>query len=330
LIRSQEFNFMSDPTITISHAASNTSATIAPQFGFNCYRWQAPIGGSPRDLLWYDPDFLVGKAKPTRSGIPLLFPFAGRIRGSQLSFDGKTYDIVDTLDDLGNPIHGFVLNRPWRIVEQTEDKLVGEFQPSVDAPNVLAKWPADYRLRVTYHVGPSSLSCKIEVHNPDDKLLPFGFGSHPYFRLPLGDQGSLANCQLTVPAHFVWQLDDQLLPTHQLHRAELAQAFERGETLGKSSLDNLLTGLQFEDRICHAHVDDPQNGQRLSVRFGSEFANCVVFIPPHREAVCIEPYTTAPDAFRLQTMGLNAHLRFLPPGGTWHGEIDMRLEKLPS
>ena len=98
--------------ISIEHAASGAKASILPGLGFNCYQWQAKLGGEAHELLWFDPDLLNGTAKPTRSGIPLLFPFAGRIGGAAVTFEGKTYNVADHLDDFGNPIHGFVLKRP--------------------------------------------------------------------------------------------------------------------------------------------------------------------------------------------------------------------------
>jgi aldose 1-epimerase len=304
---------------------SGAQARVLPELGFNCYQWQVPINREPRELLWFDPLLLEGKAKPTRSGIPILFPFAGRIRGTQLTFEGHNYDIADTLDDFGNPIHGFVLKRRWRVVEKSSDRVTAEFQPTVDDPAIASKWPADYRLRVSYQISAATLRSDIEVYNPDSKLLPFGFGSHPYFRMPLGNLGDIGQCELTVPARYRWELDDKLLPLHELCATPLTEQLNAGLTIGSTSLDDLLTDLAFEKRVFTAAVSDPRNQRSLSVTFGNEFANCVVFIPPHREALCIEPYTTAPDAFRLQTLGVDARLRLLGPGSTWRAWFEMRL-----
>ena len=316
---------MAFETISIEHAASGAKASLLPGLGFNLYQWQAKLGNEPRELLWFDPELLTGKAKPTRSGIPLLFPFAGRIRGKKISFEGKTYDVADTMDDLGNPIHGFVLSRPWRVVDHSADRVTGEFQASVDDPSLLAKWPADFRIRVSYQISADALRSEIEVHNPDSKLLPFGLGTHAYFRLPLGKASDAKQCVLTIPARYNWGLDENLVPMHELKVTPLTEQLNAGLTLGNTNLDNLLTDLTFDHGICTTSIADPVAKRRLTVSFGDEFANCVVFIPPHREAVCIEPYTSAPDAFRLQTMGLNAHLQLLAPGSTWRASVEMRI-----
>jgi aldose 1-epimerase len=316
---------MSLETISLSHP-SGAKISLLPSLGFNCYQWQVPSQGKPRELLWFDPDLPSGKARPTRSGIPLLFPFAGRIRDPLLTFEGKTYDIADTLDDFGQPIHGFVLKRPWRVVAKSLDSVTGEFQASVDDPTLLAKWPADYRIRVSYQLAEHSLRSEVEVFNPDTRLLPFTLGTHPYFRLPLASGGTLGQCVLRVPARYHWRLSDRLIPTCELHATPLTEQLTAGLTLGDMRLDELLTDLEFVERRFQATVTDPAAQLRLTVEFGNEFANCVLFIPPHREAVCIEPYTSSPDAFRMQTMGMNAHLRLLHPGSTWKASIEMRME----
>ena len=47
--------------------------------------------------------------------------------------------------------------------------------------------------------------------NPDTGPLPFGFGTHPYFRVPLGGTSG-AECRVTVPVEDQWELEG-LLPT---------------------------------------------------------------------------------------------------------------------
>ena len=45
-------------------------AEVCPALGFNCFRWSA----GDWNVLYADPQFLAG-TPPTRSGIPILFPF---------------------------------------------------------------------------------------------------------------------------------------------------------------------------------------------------------------------------------------------------------------
>src|SRR5262249_18481957 len=57
--------------------APGSTAKVAPQFGFNCFSYRPQLDGEPVELLWSLPEFATTGAKPTASGIPILFPFAG-------------------------------------------------------------------------------------------------------------------------------------------------------------------------------------------------------------------------------------------------------------
>ena len=197
-------------SLTISDAASGATAKILPAAGFNCYSFVVPGGGEPIEALWTAADFVAGQGKPSHSGIPLLFPFAGRIRGTSFRFEGKRYEL-EAGDGRGNAIHGFVLNRPWRVTSQSADRVVGTFQASVDEPSLLARWPADFRITADYRVAGNALVTEYLIENPDQKPLPFSFGTHPYFRVPLG-KGKAADCRVTVPVEYSWELEG-LLPT---------------------------------------------------------------------------------------------------------------------
>ncbi len=61
----------------------------------------------------------------------------------------------------------------------------------------------------------------------------------------------------------------------------------------------------------------------LSVSCSPAFRELVVFVPPHRQAFCIEPYTCTTDAINLQQQGLDAGLLVLPPGEKWSAVVEL-------
>ena len=65
----------------------------------------------------------------------------------------------------------------------------------------------------------------------------------------------------------------------------------------------------------------------VRVSASPDFRDLVLFTPPHRQAVCIEPYTCPTDAINLQARGLDAGWRVLDPGATW--EALVRFEWAP-
>jgi aldose 1-epimerase len=64
---------------------------------------------------------------------------------------------------------------------------------------------------------------------------------------------------------------------------------------------------------------------RLGLYVSPDFRELVVFTPPHRQAIALEPYTCATDAINLQTQGIDAGLLVLRPGEEWKGVVEMRL-----
>src|SRR5262245_30988096 len=124
--------------VILCDETSGAQAKVLSGFGFNCYSFQPVCHGEPTEVLWADPDFLSGRTRPSRSGIPILFPFAGRIAGSHLNYRGHAYPLGSD-DGLGNAIHGFVLHRPWRVVEHGANHVTGEFHASVDEPGLIRR-----------------------------------------------------------------------------------------------------------------------------------------------------------------------------------------------
>jgi aldose 1-epimerase len=313
--------------ITITDAASGAVARILPAAGFNCYSFEVPTREGPRlETLWSAPEFAAGTGRPSASGIPLMFPFAGRLRGTSFRYGGKTFELVAG-DGQGNAIHGFVIDRPWRVIEREAHRLRGEFHASIDEPGVLTRWPADFRIVAEYEVRGSSLVAEYTVDNPDQRPLPFGFGTHPYFRVPLGGPSS-EGCRVTVPVADEWELE-KLLPTGRNSATPLAANLAGGMAFSAMKLDHVFSKVRFENHRAMATVDDSQAARRLSMRFDDQFAAVVVYNPPHREAVCIEPYTTIPDAFTLAERSIETHLRVLEPGKSFATRIEIRVEDLP-
>jgi aldose 1-epimerase len=310
--------------VTLCDESTGSTAKVLAGYGFNCYQFQSVHGGEPIDVLWSAPDFESGQQRPSHSGIPILFPFPGRIGGAMFNFRGRSYPL-EAGDAFGNAIHGFVLNRPWQVIEQSPQRVVGRFRASQIDASLLNRWPADFELTVGYQLKGNTLRSEIEVLNPDDKPLPMGLGTHPYFRVPLGPGGESASCRITVPAREVWELRDMLATGKRLP-AEGDKDLQAGMAFGQTKFDDIFSGLALENGKCLTSIEDSHSGRRMSMTFGSEFPACVVYNPPHREAICIEPYTCIPDAFRLAEAGVDAGAIVLEPGQRWKSQIEIRVD----
>jgi aldose 1-epimerase len=311
--------------------AAGDAAEVRPDLGFNCYRWQAARGGKTLDLLFADDSLLGPGGRPTRGGIPILFPFPNRIRDARFQWGGRDWALPATDSNGRNAIHGFACRRAWRVAGQGADQnkawLTGEFA-SADAPEVRGLWPADYRLRVTYLLMDGALRLLAELTNPDDKPLPFGLGYHPYFRLPFSGAGSSDDSLVSVPARSFWELD-QSLPTGKRLAVDAGRDLNRPRRLAELKLDDVLTDLPADA------APDPSGslersrlvseGATLKLSCSPTFREMVVFTPPHRRAFCVEPYTCPTDAVNLQGRGVDAGWLTLPPGGQWAAVVDLTI-----
>jgi aldose 1-epimerase len=318
-----------DPTVYLLEGP-DCQAEVWPAAGFNCYRWQVQRGGQALELLYTDPS-LFHEGRPTRSGIPVLFPFPNRIRDGRFRWDGKDYQLPVNDEAKKNANHGFALRHPWRVLghgaDATSAWLTGAFQASTDAPDTLSLWPADHAIQLTYRLLADRLCLDIEVHNPDRVPLPFGLGFHPYFRMPSGPGEDASACTVKVPARQHWKLDHSL-PTGEHEPVPPSLDLNSPRLFSALQLDAVLTDLPaapadgslIERAVLHG---DPQTAVHLACT--AVFRESVVFTPPHRHAFCVEPYTCTTDAINLQQRGIDAGLIVLAAGQRWQAALELRL-----
>lgn len=290
--------------------ASGTRATILSGLGFNCLSF-CPGGDEANEVLWSLPGFALGNERPSRSGIPLLFPYPGRLRGKQLDYRGEHY-VLDGDDGLGNAIHGYALGRPWKIIEQTNSRITGQFSTSIDDPAWSGRWQGALDLVVSYEVFDATLECRLTVHNRNLQPLPFGLGLHPWFRVPVAGRGNADDCIVVVPAAKRYEIHE-MLPTGRLLDADGAFDLRHGARFDQLKLDDAYTGLGHDAGQVVAGVENRSAAARLEIAFSSHFTHCVVYTPPHRQAICIEPYTCAPNAYELAKRGIDGGLLELQP-----------------
>jgi aldose 1-epimerase len=312
--------------VTLRDANSGSAARIATHAGFNCFSFEAvlPDGRTVR-VLSSVAGFETGGHRPSHHGIPLLFPFPNRIAKGEFSWKGISYRLPEGTvphDHTGNAIHGFCIDRPWRTEDVTGDSVTGVFRLSMDAPDRFPLWPADAEIRVTYQIRGACLHSEIVVRNPSDVALPWGFGTHAYFSLPLAPDSDAAQCRVFAPTSRVWNLN-ACLPDGSQRDAAAAARLDQDLLFGGLKVDDVYTNLQRADQQTVCRLTDPAAGIAVEQRFSNDFRELVAFTPPWSSSVCLEPYTCLTDAINLQQMGVDAGLQILPQGKEWRGWIDI-------
>jgi len=311
---------MTPQTLPIRDPSTGSSAEVLISQGFNCFRFTAMPAGRPIEVLYAPSDFASGQSRPSRGGIPLMCPFPGRIPGTQFTWKRKKY-MLEAGDALGNANHGFVMSRPWRIIDQADNQLSGEFHAFRDDPSLKDRWPADFRLTAIYTLLGNTLHGHYTIENPGDVPLPCGFGTHPYFRVPLASEKA-DDCIVRLPVTARWELKD-MLPTGKRINLPDADKFQAGQRYADLTLDDVFSGLQFVGDWCEPSIHDPTSGRTITQRFDGAFRECVAYTPPHREAICIEPLTCAPNSFELTRKKIDAGLRTLAPGESFTACVEI-------
>jgi aldose 1-epimerase len=147
-------------------------------------------------------------------------------------------------------------------------------------------------------------------------------GTHPYFRAPLLPGGRLADCTIESPTSEFWELHD-CLPTGRRLPVNERLDLRDGSYLQELHLDDVLTGVDCPGPQFDLILQDERAGLQVVQQCPPIFREVVVFTPPQRSAVCLEPYTCTTDAVNLQAQGLDAGWRVLGPGSEFHTWIDI-------
>lgn len=275
-------------------------ADVAPQLGNNCFAFRGVAD------VFEPVSFANFVARPTSYGLPLLFPFPNRIREGEFTFQGRKYRVDP-------PRHGFVRDRPWTVVETGASDGEGAWircrLDAADHPDtILSQFPFPFVVETTHRLREGRLDLNVVATNTGHSEMPVGFGIHPYFRLP-------ARGTIQVPAENRWELIDNL-PTGTVLPPDEAHDLRRPRALSGLELDDIYGGLTTSaPGVTRCLLSDAQQGIETVVEFDvREFPFVVVFTPPARPAICIEPNSCTTDAFNLHERGIGSNAIVLPPG----------------
>ncbi|MDT2703404.1 aldose 1-epimerase family protein [Enterococcus dongliensis] len=107
---------------------------------------------------------------------PLLFPFVGRLKDDQYTYQGKTYSMGQ---------HGFARDKLFSVVEQTKDKVTFLLESDEETKAV---YPFDFALTVSYEIWGEGVRIRFNVENTGTEEMIFALGGHPAFNIPLTEE----------------------------------------------------------------------------------------------------------------------------------------------
>lgn len=130
-----------------------------------------------KDVLYLDRVSFEDETKNVRGGIPVLFPYAGKLA------DGI---FLPANTKMGQ--HGFGRNRQWSVIEHKPWSLRMGLSPDEESRRV---YPYNFVAEQTCRVLPAGLEIELCILNAGSKPLPVSPGWHPYFSCPAGKKGEV-------------------------------------------------------------------------------------------------------------------------------------------
>ncbi|MBI2938842.1 MAG: aldose 1-epimerase, partial [Chloroflexi bacterium] len=199
-------------SFVLREPATGSAARVVPDLGNNVVSFRTTVGATVRDILMPPPSLATLREQPLWYGVPVMFPFPGRVRGARFSFAGREVELVSS-DGQGNALHGVAFHRAWTVVEATADDgaaLCSRIDTDTH-PDILREWPFPFRLTVGVRLRASALTLELAAENTGPGAMPMGLGLHPYFATPLGS-GTRDEFLVSVSAERHWE-QKMALPT---------------------------------------------------------------------------------------------------------------------
>ncbi|MDD4212491.1 MAG: aldose 1-epimerase family protein [Bacilli bacterium] len=104
---------------------------------------------------------------------PFLFPIVGRLKNGFMNLNGKEYHL---------PLHGFLRHQEFEVLQQKEDEVT---LVNVHNKETLEIFPYQYKVFITHQLKDLSVKTSVRITNHSNEVMPFNFGGHPGFTLPL-------------------------------------------------------------------------------------------------------------------------------------------------
>lgn len=284
------------------------------------------------EAIFAPPSLAEMREQPSHWGVPLLFPFPSRMAGGRYTWEGQQRRFE-------REGHGFAMVLPWKVVSMEADDTsarVTSALDSVDHTNLRESYPFDYRVEATYTLDARGLALTFRVVNTGDAKLPFGYGAHPYLKLPLGPEGDRGTCLLHVPASKRWNgaalrdvSEGKVAPLDTLCEPISAEwDLRTPRAIVEKHYDGVWTDLSLVDGLVECSAQDPLNGRRAVMRATPNHPNVTVFTPPWGPSVCFEPWTCPPNAFNLAAHNVPGNgLTVLEAGEQWEGTMWLSVEE---
>ena len=264
--------------VPIDLSAGASRLTIDPG---DAGRLTSFIAGGAERLVTAPPSGTPPEEVPFLWGTYLMAPWAGRLAGNRLEWDGQTYDFPVNFRTWA--IHGLVLHAPWSV--EGADESSASLSCSLDD----TPWPFGGTVRQRMVLGERSLELSAEA-TAGERSMPVSMGWHPWFRRP--DRGDVS---ILATSDNVLELDGDSVPTGKETPVEGDKDLRSGPPIGARRLDDVYTQASAP---AFARWPDLE----LRIDWSRPIETLVIHTP--EGGFCVEPQTGWPNAPALEGAGI--------------------------
>jgi galactose mutarotase-like enzyme len=273
------------------------------------------VGGRRIDVLWTPDDLAEDGSGWPGGGLPVLFPFAGRVFHEGRPFQ---YELGGQVRSM--PLHGFAYALPWEVV--SESPAAATLRTSAGA-RTAELYPFDFALTARYELARAdALTVTLTVESRGllpgvdaaglEAAMPVALGVHPYFCMPLPG-GDRERCRLVTSAR-------QSIAVTNAGGAGKAAPLARapgGLPLSTPLLASLILSQHAEPA---ASLVDDTAGVAVTVRWSpaAEMPYVVLWTRAGEPFHCVEPWMGLPDA-----VSTGAGVRWLDPGQSLTVQVEI-------
>lgn len=266
-------------------------------------------------------------------GIPFMAPWANRLDEPAFYANGRRYPFDLQLGNIRGgdiPIHGFLTGSDsspvvWNVIEARADESAAWVTSRLDVsgnPAWMKQWPFAHTLEMTWRLLDGVLEARTTVINHSIEPMPVAIGFHPYFQLT---DSPRRDWTLSIGARTHYLLAPTKIPTGETEPIERQFPDPARVPLGDCDLDDVYADLIRDDAGRAVVTVKGAKTQQLDIVLGSRWKALVIWNPPGRSFVCIEPMAGPTNAINMAHKGRYRELQHVPPnGGVWEESFWVR------
>lgn len=263
------------------------------------------------ERLWQgDPAVWEGRA-------PVLFPFVGRIKNGEYTYNGVSYPAPTA--------HGFASRSLFSLAEKTEDTLVYRL---ISSEETKKEYPFNFIFDVIYTIRENTLIQSFRVKNTGSDSMLYSFGAHPGFLVPPDGESEFSDWYLEFAQGqppLKQAMLDGLFMSRRLEPCRFAED-NRISLYHEMFDDDAFILAELGNKVFSLKND--KNGRKITVDC-SDFAYLSFWQATGSGAnfLCIEPWNGLPsDSQAPEDLSVKRDLRCLHAGETDVCSVSFRFD----